>query len=282
MSNKYNTKDKGNQVYTMPEWVDKTIAIAMQYTNAQIMIDPCAGAGAFIEGLRRAGIGGYGYDIAPANDSIAKADLFSARLFKYPIITNPPFSQTMGVDVFNHLAKCKAPLIIMFWPASYCKWSRIDRLDNNYERVHSETHFGPQKFFEGPYKRDTMNMCIQVWKRLPYGKTRAKITPKVFKILQQWKVKRTYQAAVPEDVKLKFCFQGFSCGKLLAVKPGETFPHNTYHYLRADTPKWILKALRSIPWASYYNNTGQIGSKSLSMAEINYELDNSITGEDND
>ena len=283
MANNKNKQSEGNVVYTHPDWVDRTIAIARQYTDTEIFIDPCAGAGAFIDGCNRIGAASIGYDIQPMRWDINKRDLYArTRLFNWPVITNPPFSRNAATKVFNHIAKCKAPLIIMFWPASYRKWSRIDALDANYELLHNELFLGPQKFFEGPYKRDTMNMCIQVWKRLPYGKTRAKITPKVSKILQQWKVKRTYQAAVPEDVKLKFCFQGFSCGKLLSVKPGETFPHNTYHYLRADTPKWILKALRSIPWASYYNNTGQIGSKSLSMAEINYELDNSITGEDND
>lgn len=283
MSNNKNTKDKGNQVYTMPKWVDKTIAIAMQYTNAEIMIDPCAGAGAFVEGLRRAGIGGYGYDIAPANDSIAKADLFSARLFKYPVITNPPFSRTMATDVFNHIAKCRAPLIIMFWPASYRKWSKIDALDRHYELVHNELLLGPQKFFEGPYKKDTMNLCIQVWKRTTKMQRRPDTKPKTITKLQDYIIKGKYKSAVPKaTVHHKFCYLGYSCGKVIKVKPKETYPKNVYHYLSKDTPAWIMQALRDSPWATYYNNVGQIGSKSLSLAEINYELDKRRPGEEND
>ena len=279
MSNNRNTKMDGNKVYTMPQWVDKTIAVAKQYTDAQIMIDPCAGAGAFVEGLRRAGLGGYGYDIAPANQSITTANLFSARLFKYPVITNPPFSRTMATDVFNHLASCRAPFIIMFWPASYRKWSKIDGLDRHYELVHNELFLGPQKFFEGPRKKDTMNMCIQVWKRTTKMQRRPDTKPKTFIRLQDYIIKGKYKSEVPTDrVHYKFCYLGYSCGKIMDVKPYERYPKNVYHYLSIDTPDWIMKTLRDTPWSSYYNNVGQMGSKSLSLTEINYELDTALSG----
>jgi hypothetical protein len=272
MANNKNKQSEGNVVYTHPDWVDRTIAIARQYTDTEIFIDPCAGAGAFIDGCNRIGAASIGYDIQPMRWDINKRDLYArTRLFNWPVITNPPFSRNAATKVFNHIAKCKAPLIIMFWPASYRKWSRIDALDANYELLHNELFLGPQKFFEGPYEKDTMNMCIQVWERVSYKRPKAK--PENITHIQDWVIRGQYGAPIPIDCALKFCYLGYSCGKLMAIKPGETFPKNTYHYLRADTPDWILNALRTQDWSCYYNNTGQLGSRSLSFTEINYTLD---------
>jgi hypothetical protein len=274
MSNNKNKQSDGNVVFTHPDWVDKTIAIARQYTDTEIFIDPCAGGGAFIDGLHRAGLKSEGYDIVPARPDIVQQDFYETELLQHPAITNPPFTKGFAIEVFNQFARAKAPLIIMFWPASYRKWSMHDKLDNNYERLHSEVHPGPQKFFVGPHKKDTFNMCIEVWRRLPAGETRAKITPKgIPKTLELWKYKNVHGAPVPADVKFKFTHSGYSCGKLMAVKPGERFPINTYWYLRANTPDWILKALRTQDWSYYYNNVCQIGNKSLALPEINYVLD---------
>ena len=272
MANNKNKQSEGNVVFTHPDWVDKTIAIARQYTDTEIFIDPCAGAGAFIDGLERAGLKSEGYDIAPARADIVQADLYSRRtLIQHPVITNPPFSRSAATHIFNELAKLEAPLIIMFWPASYRKWSKIDGLDANYELLHNELLLGPQKFFVGPYEKDTMNMCIQVWERVSYK--RPKMKPRNVTHLQDWIVRGDYKSLVPADVKQKFCYLGYSAGKLMPVQPGETFPRNVYHYLREDTPSWILKALHTYDWSHYYNNTGQMGSKSLALTEINYVLD---------
>lgn len=270
-ANKMNKKLLNNVHYTLPQIAKEHVDIAYKYIFPfNLAIDPCAGANVYIDELRKRGIRGLGFDILPGRDDVSKMDLFESTWGAVPIITNPPFSRTRGIDVFNYLANHTIPYICFFWPISIKKWSRIDRLNRHYHLVDEKEYWSGKdtKWFNSNYKSDQMNMVFQVWER---RKELRGLTPKPKDIISQYIIKKS-PGTPEEDCKHRFVYLGFSAGQLQDVPSDATHKHNTYWYLSPDTPQWILVILGTHPWEDFYKYTQFRTSRSVSKREVNFIL----------
>jgi len=176
MNSKGNKRKNGmEQFYTIQTVADELTQKVSKYFNEQTQfLDPCAGAGAFPEALKKLGIPEERilcYDIDPKKDYVTKADFLqvsSLTIKDFTVITNPPFGRacSMSVSFFNKCAELGAKYIIFLIPASFDKPAISKRLNKFYHLV--ETVSVPSVSFytsAGINEKGILNTEFQVWER---------------------------------------------------------------------------------------------------------------------
>lgn len=160
-------KDPLDRFYTHPKIAALCVRLANQYhdlTDA-VVIEPSAGAGAFVQHLPAQTIG---LDLSPAMPGIERQDFLTYRpiyLHRNVILVgNPPFGRNaaLAVSFVNQAAKI-GHTIAMVLPRSFRKASVQNRLDSRLhlvaEQILPENSF---VFEERPYD---VPCVFQIWKR---------------------------------------------------------------------------------------------------------------------
>jgi hypothetical protein len=176
MNNKGNKRKNGmEQFYTIQTVADQLTQKVSKYFNEETrFLDPCAGAGAFPEALKKLGVAEERilcFDIDPKKDYVNKADFLqvnSLAIRDFTVITNPPFGRacSMSVSFFNKCAELGAKYIIFLIPASFDKPAISKRLNKYYHLV--ETVPVPSVSFytsAGINEKGILNTEFQVWER---------------------------------------------------------------------------------------------------------------------
>ena len=139
-------KDTLDRFYTKREVVQECVGL-IDLTSFDVIIEPGAGDGAFLDCLPKRAIG---YDIKPAREDIIEQDWFKLDKSQFKgrilVIGNPPFGQqsTLAVRFFNTSAQF-ANTIAFILPLSFKKDSVQNRLDLSFfltqERILPENSF---------------------------------------------------------------------------------------------------------------------------------------------
>jgi len=173
-----NTIDK---YYTNPETVKLCIEYIDKYVvmdDLDLIIEPSAGNGAFIEGIKSLTYNHLFYDIEPENDEIIKQDFLKLDIYakglnefqnKIHIVGNPPFGRQSSLAIKFIKKACEFAYSISFiLPKSFKKDSLIQKFPLNFHRIF-EIDLPDNSFLVNGETHDVP--CIfQIWMKRSYNR----------------------------------------------------------------------------------------------------------------
>ena len=189
-----NTIDK---YYTNPETVKLCIEYIDKYIymdDCDLIIEPSAGNGAFIEGIKSLTYNRLFYDIEPENDEITTQDFLTLDIYatglnefqnKIHIVGNPPFGRQSSLAIKFIKKACEfAHSISFILPKSFKKESLIQKFPLNFHRIY-EVDLPDNSFLVNGEPHDVP--CIfQIWMKRSYNReTVEQIEPLHFRFVKK-------------------------------------------------------------------------------------------------
>jgi predicted RNA methylase len=267
-----NTRVTGKEQYYTPadlaeQLIAEVLALVPDLADRKIL-EPAGGTGSFLKAAAKVGAKDFlSFDIEPKHDGVKKQNFLQATLSGSNAVTisNPPFGRnnSLSIPFFNKAAD-HSEFICFIVPRSWRKWSVINRLDRRFHLV-ADHDIQIDYEDESGQKLSVQNnlaTCFQIWQRKP------ELRPK-YAVADQGLIEKT--DAISADVALTIF--GFGCGKVLT--DFERKPNTTKMFLKLHHPQ-ALKALQTANFAKFSKNTAY--TQALSLAEINYLLNESILG----
>lgn len=270
---KKNNKDTGlkrnnnEQYYTKGEVAQKCIDLTNQHfplDKFNIIIEPSAGTGSFINGLNNYTEKLISYDIDPKHDSIIKQDYlttqptqFATQLDKTNILVigNPPFGrQSSLAKKFIRHSCLFANVIAFILPKSFKKDSMIHCFDLYFHKVF-ETNLDENSFIfeESEY---SVPCVFQIWEK--------KTVPRV---AQQKMVENDNYTFTKEPLSATFAFRrvGVYAGKFVFENIC-SLSKESHYFISSNIQinNSIKDSLNSISW----NHDNTTGPKSISKQEL--------------
>lgn len=248
--------------YTNPEVVDICVKEATPFIQeSHILVEPCAGGGAFVDGVRRAGLGNFlvAFDLVPRHPEVIQANFFDvslsvgcARLFA---ITNPPFGRanSLSVKFFNRLAKT-CSFIAVLVPKSWRKWSIQNRLDINFHLV-SDIELPLNSFHSPdgtPHDSGVLRTVFQVWERKPIQRNLVSPEDRGY-----------FRKVTYKDADVAFTAFGYGVGKV--ETDFERRYNSTKLFLKVKDES-VVRALREVDVAYFSKNSAY--TDVISMEEL--------------
>ena len=272
------TKKPGNkrttgkeQYYTPTDLAEQLMAevqeLVPDLANRKIL-EPAGGTGSFLKAAAKIGAKDFlSFDIEPKHANVTKANFLDAKLSGQNAVTisNPPFGRnnSLSIPFFNKAAD-HSEYICFIVPRSWRKWSVINRLDRRFHLIadHDIQIDYEDDAGEKLSVKNNLATCFQIWQR------KSTLRPK-YSVVDKGLVEKT--TAKHADVALTIF--GFGCGKVLTEFDRK--PNTTKMFLKLHHPQ-ALKALQTANFAKFSKNTAY--TQALSLAEINYLLNESILG----
>lgn len=265
------------QYYTPADLAERLVgevlaAIGAVSLEGRTVLEPAGGTGAFLKAATAAGASKVvSFDIDPKYAGIRRGDFLgsSPRLPADTIaISNPPFGRnnSLSIPFFNHAAE-HCEFICFIVPRSWRKWSVINRLDRRFELIADHDIQIDYVDDEGVHinRKNNLNTCFQIWRRLPAGQLRGLIRVADRGLLEKVK-------PVEADVALRIF--GFGCGRVL--EDFERRPNSTLMFLKLHHPE-ALAALKTANFERFFRNTAY--TEALSFQEINYLVNEAVLGD---
>lgn len=258
---KRNTIDK---YYTKSEVVNQCIDLVKQYISISkddLIIEPSAGNGAFIEQIKSLTNNYLFYDLEPENNEIIKQDFLlfdykeiKTKYKKIHIIGNPPFGRQSSLAI-KFIKKCCefSNTISFILPKSFKKNSMQKYFTNNYHLIF-EIDLMEYSFLVNGNNADVP--CIfQIWKYK--NKERPQIKnqlPNNFKFVKK-----------NENPDISFRRVGVNAGTIMETIDDKS--EQSHYFIKFTNNKSIndnIKKLKKIKFN--FNNT--VGPKSISKNEL--------------
>ena len=270
-NNKYLLQQKGlerntvDKFYTAPFIVDeciKQIKKKLNIDSSDIIIEPSAGNGSFINGIKSLSSNCYFYDIEPECNSIIKQDYFEFDYTsitnyeneKYHVIGNPPFGRQSSLAIKFIKKSCEyCDSISFILPKSFKKDSLKKHFPPRFHLVFESEL--PNNSFVVNDKPHNVPCVFQIWvKKITDRKLPVKVTEKNYKF-----VKRN------ENPDISFRRVGGTAGAISKdTKDKSEQSHNFITFdIKLTDEKY--KELSNIKFGCK-NNT--VGPKSISKQEI--------------
>lgn len=279
MENKNSSQCKGlkrntiDKFYTKASVVDQCIKKFKIYVNIEkndIIIEPSAGNGAFIEKIKTLSNNYKFYDIAPENKEIIKLnflDLNSNKLKnKYDnihVIGNPPFGRQSSLAIQFIKKCCKfANSISFILPKSFKKDSMQKHFPLNYHLIF-ETDL-PKNAFLIDGKETNVPCVFQIWQ---YKNKKRKLTKKLVPINFEFVSKS-------DSPDISFRRVGVNAGKIIRDIDDKSIQSHYFIKFTNDlTLKQNIEKLSTIK----FNDDNTVGPKSISKQEIIQEFNKALT-----
>jgi len=168
-----------DKFYTIPIIAEKclhTIETKYDWNNWDLVIEPSAGNGSFLERIPTSNK--IGLDISPEHKDIILQDYFT---YEPPndkknilVVGNPPFGKvsSLAIKFFNHSAK-RASTIAFIIPKTFRRISIQNRLDNKFHLIHDEDIPSEPCSFNPPMQ---VKCCFQIWEKQSIERTLVKLT----------------------------------------------------------------------------------------------------------
>jgi predicted RNA methylase len=182
---KRNTIDK---YYTKKSVVDKCLTHIknnVEINSGDLIIEPSAGNGAFIDGIKAIGCKYRFYDLIPQNEEIEKQDyllfgcyrFYDGRYKNFHVIGNPPFGRQASMAIKFIQKSCEfADSVSFILPKSFKKDSLQKKIPLNYHLIFQEDL--PNNSFEVDRKDYDVPCVFQIWVRKAFDRPVAeKIEP---------------------------------------------------------------------------------------------------------
>jgi predicted RNA methylase len=167
-------RDSIDKFYTKINIVNKCIDDIKKYikiTDGDLIIEPSAGNGSFIENIKLLSKNYMFYDIAPENNQILKQDFLELNYSAFKntfkdihIIGNPPFGRQSSIAIKFIKKACEFSKTISFiLPKSFKKNSLKRAFSLNYHLIYEIDL--PDKSFTVDNKEHDVPCVFQIWER---------------------------------------------------------------------------------------------------------------------
>ena len=262
-------RDTIDKFYTKQNVAQNCSNIAQQLLNIDneidVVIEPSAGNGAFIDTLTKICSNCLFYDIQPEHESIITQDYLSLDYLnilipdlntRYHIIGNPPFGRqsTLAIKFIKYSSQyCDSISFIL--PKSFKKDSMLRHFPLQFHLIY-QCDLEPNSFLINSSEEKDVPCVFQVWKKEKYNrKTVDKIEANGFKFVKK-----------DEDPDISFRRVGVNAGKIDEnnLNDKNIQSHYFIKFTNNKPLKDNLKKLEDIKFET--NNT--VGPKSISKPEL--------------
>jgi hypothetical protein len=258
---KRNTIDK---YYTKKEVVKLCIKYVKKYiniSNNDLLIEPSAGNGSFIEEIKTISNNYKFYDLEPENNQIIKQDflkvehnILKEKYKKIHIIGNPPFGRQSSLAIKFIKKRCIFSTSISFiLPKSFKKESMKKYFTRNFHLLY-EIDLKENSFLVN--QMDCNVPCIfQIWK---YKNKKREIIEKIKPLNYKFVAKN-------ENPDISFRRIGINAGKIMKeIKDKSDQSHYFIKFTNNESIDDNIEKLKSINFD--FNN--RVGPKSISKQEL--------------
>jgi hypothetical protein len=240
----------------------------IKINDTDLIIEPSAGNGAFINGIKSLTNNYIFYDIEPENDEIIKQDYLLYDYSKYKnniihIIGNPPFgrqSSTVIKFIKKSCLFCNSLSFIL--PKSFKKDSLKNKFPLKYHLIF-EIDLPDKSFLVNENEYDVP--CIfQIWEKKIYNRIKTQILEPISYIF----VKKT------DNPDISFRRVGVNAGKIdIKIEDKNIQSHYFIKFLNNKSINDNIEIISKISFD--FNNT--VGPKSISKQELIFKLNPLIT-----
>lgn len=162
-----------DKFYTKPEVADSLTKLASHYLNfrsdVDLLVEPSAGNGSFIEPLKKTGCQTLLYDICPEHPDIQQQDFLALNPNILPdkrvhIIGNPPFGRqsTLAIQFIKHSASFAESFSFVL-PRSFKKQSMINKIPSMFHLLAEKDLDNASFLVDG--NEYEVPCVFQIWKR---------------------------------------------------------------------------------------------------------------------
>jgi hypothetical protein len=250
-----------DKYYTKPEIATQCVNkfnTIIEPKETDIIIEPSAGGGAFIDPLRKLSQQVYLYDIQPENQAITQQDWLKWHPIQptenIHIIGNPPFGRqsSTAIQFIKHSAKY-AKTIAFILPKSFKKDSMRKAFPPLFHLVFEEDL--PINSFTVNNESHDVPCVYQIWKKMDQPREIAqKIEPRGFEFVKK-----------NQNPDISFRRVGVNAGVIDTVI--ETKSEQSHYFIRFTNKKSLEDNLRSLSNISFlFDNT--VGPRSISKPEL--------------
>ncbi len=258
-----NTIDK---YYTKSSVVDKCIKKIKKYiniSNDDLIIEPSAGNGAFVNGIKSLSNNYKFFDIEPDNDEIIKEDFleYNDELFneynKIHIIGNPPFGRQSSAAIKFIKKCCKfANTISFILPKSFKKDSMQKYFSNNFHLIYQKD-IEVNAFLVNNVEYDVP--CVfQIWEKRAEKRDKIKkLEPNNFKFVNK-----------NENPNIAFRRVGVNAGNITnATNNIDNKSEQSHYFIKFTNNKTIEETMNKLKDLTFETNN-TVGPKSISKQEL--------------
>ena len=265
-----NIQKKGLQRNTIDKYYTKDIVVNnclcyltkyLEITRDDLIIEPSAGNGSFINGIKSLGSNFIFYDILPNHDEITKQDFLlydwqniNNKYRKIHIIGNPPFGRQSSLAIKFIKKSCEFADSVSFILAKSFKKNSLKRAFPLDFHLMFEIDLPEKSFLVEGVEHDVP--CIfQVWKKLNYNRDSIKkIEPYGFIFVDK-----------TQNPDISFRRVGVNAGKIdINILDKSSQSH---YFIKFTNGKCIIENINKLSTINYYfNNT--VGPKSISKQEL--------------
>ena len=266
MSNKQNKGLKRNTIdkyYTKDTTVNLCIELIKQHitiNDNDLIIEPSAGNGSFIEEIKTISSNYLFYDLEPQNEEIEKRDYLDydetdiqSKYDNIHIIGNPPFGRQSSLAIKFIKKSCNfCDSVSFILPKSFKKESLKKTFPLNFHLI-IETDLPEGSFLVDGVEHDVP--CVfQIWKKMEYNRNVSpKLEPSGFVFVEKI-----------EDPDISFRRVGVNAGK---IDTNIIKNIQSHYFIKFTNNKPLTENIHNLSKINYiFNNT--VGPKSISKQEL--------------
>jgi len=268
-----NTQEKGLHRNTIDKFYTKDIVVTnclsyvtkyLEITGDDIIIEPSAGNGSFISGIKLLTNNYFFYDILPNHDEIIKQDFLLYdwqniinKYRKIHIIGNPPFGRQSSLAIKFIKKSCEFGDSISFILPKSFKKDSLKRVFPLCFHLVYEIDL-PEKSFLVDGIEHNVPCIFQIWQKMLFNRDEyVKIEPKGFIF-----VKKT------DNPDISFRRIGVNAGTIDTKIDEKNI--QSHYFIKFTNGKSIIENINKLSTISYdFNNT--VGPKSISKVELAFK-----------
>ena len=265
-----NTIDK---YYTKPNIVNQCISLFCEKINPHlndIIIEPSAGNGAFIEHIKLLSTQAMFYDIEPEHNEIIAQNYLTLvppiTSYKIHVIGNPPFGRQSSTAIkFIKKSALFCDTIAFILPKSFKKVSMQKSFPPQFHLV-CETDLSFNAFTVGD-KEHNVPCVFQIWeKRVEMRPATVSIMPIGFKFVSR-----------NETPHISFRRVGINAGTI-DTDHIDTKSEQSHYFIKFTNGKKLNHIIEQLKKITYESADNTVGPRSISKQELIYKF-NMIIGE---
>ena len=257
-------RDIIDKYYTKPEVVNLCLKLIKKYIQIKpddLIIEPSAGNGSFISGIKSLSNNCIFYDLEPENPEIIKQDFLtgnynelSSKYNNIHIIGNPPFGRQSSLAIKFIRKSCEFCNSISFiLPKSFKKDSLKQKIPLNFHLI-LESDLPEKSFLVDGVEHDVP--CVfQIWKK----KTNNRVEPEKLESSNFIFVKQI------ENPDISVRRVGVNAGYVDVNSVGKSI--QSHYFIKFTTDKSLDENIHRLSSIKYnFNNT--VGPRSISKQEL--------------
>ena len=257
-------RDIIDKYYTKPEVVNLCLKLIKKYIQIKpddLIIEPSAGNGSFISGIKSLSNNCIFYDLEPENPEIIKQDFLtgnynelSSKYNNIHIIGNPPFGRQSSLAIKFIRKSCEFCNSISFiLPKSFKKDSLKQKIPLNFHLI-LESDLPEKSFLVDGIEHDVP--CVfQIWKK----KTNNRVEPEKLESSNFIFVKQI------ENPDISVRRVGVNAGYVDVNSVGKSI--QSHYFIKFTTDKSLDENIHRLSSIKYnFNNT--VGPRSISKQEL--------------